>query len=192
MLLENCCYTKREMMALNMVKTGVFGEIVHCQGAYHHDIRYEICFGEENRHYRLRNYLNRNCENYPTHELGPIAKVLNINRGNRMVSLVSIASKAAGLQDYAMRKSGASDASSEFVHQILTIMNENDVVWQTCELGKVDQGGGGTIAMYVANMNMDVIDCGVPVLSMHSPFEVTAKGDIYMAYKAYLAFYMNR
>lgn len=110
MLLENCCYTKREMMALNMVKKGVFGEIVHCQGAYHHDIRYEVCFGEENRHYRLRNYLNRNCENYPTHELGPIAKVLNINRGNRMVSLVSIASKAAGLQDYAMRKSGASDA----------------------------------------------------------------------------------
>jgi len=89
-------------------------------------------------------------------------------------------------------KSGASDASSEFVHEILTLMNNSDVVWQTCELGKVDQGGGGTIAMYVANMNMDVIDCGVPVLSMHSPFEVTAKGDIYMAYKAYLAFYNNR
>ena len=89
-------------------------------------------------------------------------------------------------------KSGASDASSEFVNEILTIMNKNSVVWQTCELGKVDQGGGGTIAMYVANMNMDVIDCGVPVLSMHSPFEVTAKGDIYMAYKAYLAFYKDR
>ncbi len=89
-------------------------------------------------------------------------------------------------------KSGASDASSEFVHEIISIMNKNNVVWQTCELGKVDQGGGGTIAMYVANLNMDVIDCGVPVLSMHSPFEVTAKGDIYMAYKAYKAFYKER
>ena len=89
-------------------------------------------------------------------------------------------------------KSGASDASAEFVHEIVSIMNKNNVVWQTCELGKVDQGGGGTIAMYVANLNMDVIDCGVPVLSMHSPFEVTAKGDIYMAYKAYAAFYKDR
>lgn len=89
-------------------------------------------------------------------------------------------------------KSGASDASSEFVHEIATILNKNEVIWQTCELGKIDQGGGGTIAMYVANMNMDVIDCGVPVLSMHSPFEVTHKGDIYMAYLAYKAFYKDR
>lgn len=89
-------------------------------------------------------------------------------------------------------KSGASDASSEFVHEIMSIMNKNNIVWQTCELGKVDHGGGGTIAMYVANLNMDVIDCGVPVLSMHSPFEVTAKGDIYMAYKAYVSFYKER
>ncbi|MBR0089325.1 MAG: aminopeptidase, partial [Clostridia bacterium] len=56
----------------------------------------------------------------------------------------------------------------------------------------VDQGGGGTIAQYVANLNMDVIDCGVPVLSMHSPFEVTAKSDIYMAYRSYVAFYKDR
>ncbi len=89
-------------------------------------------------------------------------------------------------------KSGASDASAEFVHEITTILDKNNVIWQTAELGKVDAGGGGTIAMYVANLNMDVIDCGVPVLSMHSPFEVTAKGDIYMAYKAYLAFLNDR
>lgn len=89
-------------------------------------------------------------------------------------------------------KSGASDASAEFVHEICKILDDNDVIWQTAELGKVDQGGGGTIAMYVGNLNMDVIDCGVAVLSMHSPFEVTAKGDIYMAYKAYLAFYNDR
>lgn len=86
-------------------------------------------------------------------------------------------------------KYDSSDASSEFVHKIMTIMNENNVIWQIGELGKVDKGGGGTIAKYVANLNMDVIDCGVPVLSMHSPFEVTAKGDIYMAFKAYRAFY---
>ncbi len=89
-------------------------------------------------------------------------------------------------------KSGASDASAEFVSEITSILDNNNVIWQTSELGKVDQGGGGTIAMYVANLNMDVIDCGVPVLSMHSPFEVTAKGDIYMAYKAYKAFYKDR
>lgn len=88
-------------------------------------------------------------------------------------------------------KSGSSDANAEFVYKIGKIMDENGVVWQTGELGKVDHGGGGTIAQYVANLNMDVIDCGVPVLSMHSPFEVTAKCDIYMAYKSYVTFYNN-
>ena len=89
-------------------------------------------------------------------------------------------------------KSGSSDASSEFMYSVEKIMNDNNVVWQSGELGKVDQGGGGTIAQYVANLNMDVVDCGVPVLSMHAPFEVTAKTDIYMAYKAYKAFYKDR
>lgn len=100
MFLENCCFGRREMMALNMVQKGVFGEIVHCSGGYCHDLRYEVSHGRELRHYRLDNYLNRNCENYPTHELGPIAKVLNINHGNRLLSLVSVASKSAGLHDY--------------------------------------------------------------------------------------------
>ena len=104
MFLENCCFGRRELMALNMVELGLFGKIVHCSGGYHHDLREEIAFGRENRHYRLRNYLTRNCENYPTHELGPIAKVLKINNGNRMVSLNSTASKAEGLHDYALRK----------------------------------------------------------------------------------------
>ena len=107
MLLENCCYGKTELMCLNMAKNGLFGEIVHCDGAYRHDLREEILGGNENRHYRLRNYTARNCENYPTHELGPIAKLLNINRGNRMISLVSVASKSVGLHDYAVRKKGA-------------------------------------------------------------------------------------
>lgn len=100
MLLENCCYGRRELMVKNMVEQGAFGEIVHCSGGYHHDLREEVSFGRENRHYRLNNYINRNCENYPTHELGPIAQLLKINRGNRMVSLSSFASKSAGLKEY--------------------------------------------------------------------------------------------
>jgi len=100
MLLENCCYGKRELMVLNMVRDGLFGDIVHCDGGYCHDLRGEVSNGEKNRHYRLRNYLKRNCENYPTHEIGPIAKVLDINHGNRFVSLVSVASAAKGLHAY--------------------------------------------------------------------------------------------
>ena len=97
MMLENCCYGKEEMTLLNMVRQGLFGEVVHCEGGYRHDLRDEIGMGDVNRHYRQRHFLRRNGELYPTHELGPIAKYLNINRGNRMVSLVSMASKAAGL-----------------------------------------------------------------------------------------------
>lgn len=104
MLLENCCFGRRELMALNMVRKGLLGQVVHCAGGYHHDLRSEIAYGKENRHYRLRNYLTRNCENYPTHELGPIAKVLDINHGNRILTLSSTASKAAGLQDYIERQ----------------------------------------------------------------------------------------
>ncbi len=108
MFLENCCFGRREMMVLNMVKKGLFGEVVHCAGGYQHDLRDEISYGRENRHYRLRNYLSRNCENYPTHDLGPIAKVLDINHGNRMLTLSSTASKAAGLQEF-IRKNKPDD-----------------------------------------------------------------------------------
>ena len=100
MFLENCCYGRRELMALNMVKQGLFGDIVHCRGGYMHDLREEVSEGEKNRHYRLRNYIHRNCENYPTHELGPIARILNINHGNRMLTLTSMASRSAGIQEY--------------------------------------------------------------------------------------------
>ncbi len=106
MLLENCCYGKRELMALNMVRRGLFGEIVHCSGAYGHDLRQEVVQGKENRHYRLRNYLTRNCENYPTHELGPIAKLLDINNGNKFLSLSSFSSAAKGLHQYIVEKQG--------------------------------------------------------------------------------------
>ena len=88
-------------------------------------------------------------------------------------------------------KSGTSDASAEVVAYIRRIFAENNVVWQLGELGKVDQGGGGTIAQYMANRNIDTIDAGVPVLSMHAPFEVVSKFDCYMAYKGMLAAYRD-
>ncbi|MBE6727238.1 MAG: Gfo/Idh/MocA family oxidoreductase [Ruminococcaceae bacterium] len=109
MLLENCCYGKRELMALNMYRQGALGDVVHCEGGYHHDLRYEISNGKENRHYRLRNYMNRNCENYPTHEFGPIAKILDINNGNRILSLSSTASCSKGLHEYITQNREESD-----------------------------------------------------------------------------------
>lgn len=103
MLLENCCYGKPEMAVLNMVKKGIFGELVHAEGGYRHDLRDEVALGDRNRHYRLDQYTNRNGELYPTHELGPIAKCLNINRGNRMVSLTAMASKSRGIVEWAKK-----------------------------------------------------------------------------------------
>ena len=100
MFMENCVYGRDEMMVAHMAELGVLGEIVHCEGGYRHDLREEIAFGKENRHYRLANYTHRNTENYPTHELGPIARLLHINRGNRMLSLTSMSSRASGLREY--------------------------------------------------------------------------------------------
>ncbi len=86
-------------------------------------------------------------------------------------------------------KSGASDANAEFVAEVRKIVEENEIPYQITELGKVDIGGGGTIAYILANKGMDVIDCGVPVLSMHAPYEVTSKLDVYCAYETYKAFW---
>ena len=86
-------------------------------------------------------------------------------------------------------KSGASDANAEYVAWIRNILEKNEIKYQVSELGKVDIGGGGTIAYILANKGTDVIDCGVPVLSMHAPYEVTSKYDIYSAYKTYEAFW---
>ena len=86
-------------------------------------------------------------------------------------------------------KGGTSDASAELVAWVRRVLNEAGVVWQTCELGKIDVGGGGTIAKYMANHNIDTIDLGVGVLSMHAPYEVISKVDLYEAYRAFRAFY---
>ena len=99
--------------------------------------------------------------------------------------------RGIGLNKYtgARGKSGASDANAEFVAEIRNIFETNDVRYQIGELGKVDIGGGGTIAYILANKGIDVIDCGVPVLSMHAPYEVTSKFDLYEAYRGYRAFW---
>lgn len=88
-------------------------------------------------------------------------------------------------------KSGCNDANASFVREVVNVFNSSDVVWQTGELGKVDQGGGGTIAYILANYGAEVIDCGVPVLSMHAPYEVISTIDLYMAYKGYKAFLLD-
>lgn len=99
--------------------------------------------------------------------------------------------KGISLNKYtgARGKSGASDANAEYVAWVRNILEKNNIRYQVAELGKVDIGGGGTIAYIIANKGADVIDCGVPVLSMHAPYEVTSKYDVYSAYETYKAFW---
>ena len=130
MMMENCCYDKFETLLFNLADQGKFGEIVHCHGAYSHDLRKEVSGGNIIRHYRLRNYISRNCENYPTHELGPLAKLININAGNRFVSIVSVSSKSRGLEEYIKEGrcpdktlNGVKFAQGDIVSTIITCEN---------------------------------------------------------------------
>ena len=88
-------------------------------------------------------------------------------------------------------KAFASDASSEFTDKLTRLLDKEGIVWQTGEIGKIDIGGGGTVAMFVAKLNMDVIDVGVPLFSMHSPFELASKVDIFENYRAIHAFFVQ-
>ncbi len=110
MMLENCCYGRREMLALNLIEKGLLGETVHCTGGYQHYLNHGELFPKTDdgdaRHYRLAEYIKRNRENYPTHELGPISKALKINRGNRIVRLSSVSSKSVGIKAYAAERFG--------------------------------------------------------------------------------------
>ena len=105
-------------------------------------------------------------------------------RNSAMLSCGTCLSKYTGSRG----KSGTSDASAEFVGFVRRLFNENGVIWQTSELGKVDAGGGGTVAMFIANHNIETVDLGVPVISMHAPYEVVSKADVYSTYKAFCAF----
>lgn len=101
MFLENCCFDKFELLCTSLARAGKLGRVLYCRGTYGHELRGEVLGGNVNSHYRLKNYMLRNCENYPTHELGPIAKLLNINRGNKMLSLTSVATKGGvGLEEF--------------------------------------------------------------------------------------------
>ena len=107
------------------------------------------------------------------------------------VNNASFLNRGVGISKYtgAYGKANGSDANAEFVAYVRNIFEENNILYQIAELGRVDLGGGGTIAYILANKGVDVLDCGVPVLSMHSPYEVTSKYDVYQAYKGYNAFY---
>lgn len=104
MFLENCCFGRLEQLALNMKNLGVLGKIVHCEGGYCHtlncDIFSELDAGMENRHYRVSEYSARNCDNYPTHDFLPIAKVLDMCKGNRPLTLFSMASKQVAVSEH--------------------------------------------------------------------------------------------
>ena len=99
MMLENCCYGRNELMVLNMVRKGMFGELVYCEGGYEHCLRERLA---DLDHYeeRVVHNLHRNGDLYPTHELGPVSKILGINRGNRFLSLTSTATKARSVRNY--------------------------------------------------------------------------------------------
>ena len=115
------------------------------------------------------------------------ASVYEKNNSGRMNCGIAV-SKYTGSRG----KGGSNDAPAELMAKVRKIFNEAGVLWHTAELGKVDEGGGGTIAQYVADLGVDTIDCGVPMLSMHSPFEVAGKMDVYQSYKAFGAFFARR
>jgi len=133
MMLENCCYGRREMMALNAAEQGLFGEIVHCNGAYAHHLEDEELFkemvvepkGDKVTHYRLHDYMLRNCDQYATHEFGPISKVLKLNRGNKLLTISSIASKSRGLKQYAKDKFGPDNYYAQIDYKQGDIVSTN-------------------------------------------------------------------
>lgn len=180
MMMENCCYDRFELLSTSLVRRGLLGEIVHCKGAYGHDIRDEVIGGHVNRHYRLDNYLLRNCENYPTHELGPIARLLNINRGNRMTKLVSVASKARGMAAYALTKHnpdpslvGVTFNQGDIVNTIITCENGETIsLTLDTTLPKYysrEFTVRGTKGMTIEETNMVVLEDDMPLHEFYDP-----------------------
>lgn len=136
MVLENCCYGRNELMILNMVRQGLFGELIHCAGGYEHEIRGGIALGVEHRFERALHNRYRNGDLYPTHQLGPIAKILGINRGNRFMSLTSTASKSRAQGLYAQAHYGRGTPYGDMV------FNKGDVVTTVIKCA-----GGETITL---------------------------------------------
>lgn len=169
MFMENCCWGRDELLATAAARNNLFGTIVHCAGSYSHDLRKEIAYGHVNRHYRFDNYKSRCLDNYLTHELGPIAKLLDINRGNRIMTVSSFASKAAGLEEYIKT---CEDATEEMKN---TRFKQGDIVTTilTCANGETitlrldttlprsysrDFTVRGTKGMYMQDTNTFFID----------------------------------
>lgn len=169
MFMENCCWGKTELMATAMTRKNVFGTIVHCAGAYCHDLRNEVAYGHVTRHYRFDNYANRCCDNYPTHDLGPIAKLLDINRGNRIVSVSSFASKSAGLNEYIKTREDATDemkdtrfVQGDIITTVLTCAKGETIILRLdttlpCFYSR-DFTVRGTKGMYMQDPNMVYVD----------------------------------
>ncbi len=169
MFMENCCYGKEELLATAMVRRGKFGTVIHCAGAYSHDLRNEVAYGHVTRHYRYDQYRDHCCDNYPTHDLGPIAKVLDINRGNRIVSVSSFATKALGLKEYIPTREDATDEmkaevfrQGDIVHTVLTCENGETVLLRLDTTlprhYSRDFTVRGTKGMYMQETNMVFLD----------------------------------
>lgn len=180
MLLENCCYGETELTLLNMIRQDVFGALVHCAGAYSHDLRDEIGNGDVNRHYRQRHFLRRNGELYPTHELGPIANYLNINRGNRMTALTAMASKSLGLHAWLQKNRADSPLRDAAVNEgdVVTTMircanGETILLTHDCTLPRFYSRGGvvrGTKGMWMEDGHFIYLDGVTPVRDWtHAP-----------------------
>lgn len=149
---------------------------------YLYDFLLELC-GDKNARQALANSWCLSADVNACYD--PIYPEVYEKQNSSLLNHGAIITKYTGSRG----KSGTSDASAEFMGKIRRLLNENDVVWQIGELGKVDQGGGGTVAQYVAKLNIDVVDLGVPVLSMHAPYEVVSKLDVYSTYEACRAFF---
>ena len=147
-----------------------------------YDFLLELC-GEKNARQALANSWCLSADVNACYD--PIFPEVYEKQNSSLLNHGAIITKYTG----ARGKSGTSDASAEFMGKIRKILNDNGVIWQIGELGKVDQGGGGTVAQYIAKLNIDVVDLGVPVLSMHAPYEVVSKLDVYSTYEACRAFF---
>lgn len=146
----------------------------------------EKCKGDYNELMRLTTFRNSKCMSADVNAaVDPNYPEVNEKNNAAFLGHGPVLTKFTG----ARGKSGTSDASAEFMAEVRKVFDDNNIVWQTGELGKVDAGGGGTIAQYAANLDIEVVDCGTALLSMHAPFEVASKFDIYMTYKAYQAFF---
>ena len=165
MMLEDCCYARNEMLLHNMERQGVFGEIVHVAGGYMHDCRPYMLEGGSLANYRLRNYLNRSGDSYPTHALGPLSQLLRLGRGNRMLTLSSFASKSAGVRDLVDRTRPADDPlrraqikQGDIITTVITCANgETMVLTLDTTLPRPYSRGytvRGTRGMYLEDNNM--------------------------------------